>query len=218
MKEDEMNESFPQCGAFMAVRLAENKDRNGLHMEYRDPDGTVFARIAKVYKKKGLFGLFNQDSNVHGEVKDAAGSLLLTTTSYWANTKRGCKVDINNPDGTLLSVLYDANWGADFELPDGTVVGKARRPVRPDPEPATEPTEVVHTFTDASEQVVGSCNRHYLPVSKEERDGVMELLTLSVQTGMPVQTVMLDAPVDPVLRTFQFLFPALQNLRFARSG
>lgn len=59
MKEDEMNESFPQCGAFMAVRLAENTDRNGLHMEYRDPDGTVFARIAKVYKKKGLFGLFN---------------------------------------------------------------------------------------------------------------------------------------------------------------
>ncbi len=218
MKEDEMSASLPQCNTFIAVRLAENTDRNGLHMEYRDAQGTALARVAKVYKKGGLFRLFNQDSNVHGEVKDMAGNLLLTTTSYWGDTKRGCKVEIHNPDGMLLGMLYDANWGADFELSDGTIVGKARRPVRPNNEPASEPTEVVHTFMDVSDQVVGSCNRHYLPARKDERDGVLELLTLSVQTGMPVQTVTLDAPVDPVLRTFLFLFPALQNLRFARSG
>ena len=203
---------------FAAIRLIENTDPNGLHMEFKDEQGTVFARVAKVYKKGGLFGLLNQDSNVHGEVRDAEGNLLLTTTSYRGETKRDCKVEIHNPDGTLLGNLYDAHWGADFELPDGTLVGQAARPVRPESEPADGPTEVVHTFIHASEQVVGTCDRHYPRRSQEERDGIWELLILSVQTGTPVQIVTLTAPVDANLRTFLFLFPALQNLRFARSG
>ena len=57
-----MDTPFLQCNAFFALRLIENTDANGLHMEYKDAQGVVFARVAKVYKKGGLFGLFNQDS------------------------------------------------------------------------------------------------------------------------------------------------------------
>ena len=171
---------FVDRSAFAAIRLIENTDPNGLDMEFEDERGTVFARVAKVYKKGGLFGLFNQDNRVQGEVRDAERNLLLTTSSYRRETKRDCKLEIHNPDGALFGSLYDAHWGADFELPDGTPVGKARRPVRPDREPASEPTEVVHAFIDASEEVVGTCDRHYPSRSQEKRDVIWELLTLSV--------------------------------------
>ena len=213
-----MNLPFSHLNCFVTVTLQEAVDYRNLHIEYRDPQAIVVARFAKVYKKTGLFHLFNADSNTHGELKDATGNLLLTITSYWGATKREAKVEIHNPDGTLFGTLYDANWGADFELPDGTVIGKARRPPRPDNEPATEPTEVVHTFFDASEQKVGLCNRHYERPSPEQRDGVWEAMTFSVDTGPLVQTVTLASSVDPDLHTFLFLFPALQRLRHIRSG
>ncbi len=213
-----MNSPFPQINSCVVIRLQEATDYRNLHLEYRDSQGVAVARFAKVYKKTGLFHLFNADSNLHGELKDADGNLLLTTTSYWGGTKREAKVQIHAFDGTLLGTLYDANWGADFETADGTLVGKARRPVRPENEPATEPTEVVHTYMDASEQVVGTCDRHYARPSAKERDTVYEVLTFSVDTGPLVQTITLEAPVDPLLHTFLFLFPALQHIRTIRSG
>ena len=213
-----MNLPFLQHSECVATRLAENTDPHGVHMECLNSQGVVFARATKVYKKGGLFGLFNQDSNVHGEVKDAQGQLLFVTTSYRGDTKRECKVEIQQADGTPLGNLYDANWGADFELPDGTLVGKARRPVRPDNEPASEPTEVVHTFTDAADQVVGTCDRRYPSLDPEKRDALYELLSGSVNRGQRMQFVTLHSPVAPVLHTFAFLFPVLQNLRFSRSG
>ncbi len=213
-----MSSPFLQCRSCVATRMQENIDIRNLHIEYRDKQGVVFARFAKVYKKTGLFHLFNADSHLHGELKDADGNLLLTTTSYWGGTKREAKAQIHHPDGTLFGTLYDANWGADFELPGGAVIGKARRPVRPENEPQSEPTEVVHTFTDASEQIVGTCDRHYLRPTPAERDHVWEVLTLSVDTGALVQTVTLTTDIDAVLHTFLFLFPALQLSRTIRSG
>lgn len=106
----------------------------------------------------------------------------------------------------------------DFELPDGTLIGKARRPVRPENEPASKATEVIHTYFDASNQLVGTCDRHCPRRTQEQHDAIWELMTGRVDTGMILQIVTLTAPVDPVPRTFLFLFPALQNLRFARNG
>lgn len=211
-------QSFLQQNDYVATRLIENTDPHGMHMEYRNTQGVVFAQVAKIYKKSLLFGLIHLDSSVHAEVKDASGNLLLTTTSYRGDTKRECKVELYNPDETLFGTLYDANWGADFELPDGAIVGKARRPVRPENEPASEPSEVVHTFMDASEQVVGTCDRHHKRADGQTRDWVWELATGRADVGLPRQVVSLTAPVDATLRAFIFLFPALQYLRHARSG
>ena len=209
---------FLKCGSCVATRMPENIDIRNLHIEYRDPQGVVFARFAKVYKKTGLFHLFNADSHLHGELKDADGNLLLTTTSYWGATKREAKVQIHHPDGALFGTLYDANWGADFELPDGAAIGKARRPPRPENEPQSEPTEVVHTFTDASGKIVGTCDRHELRISQEERNQLLEVLTLAAGKGALAQAVTLTTDVDAALHTFLFLFPALQLTRAIRLG
>lgn len=167
-----MNSIFPQCSPFTVrdaketinyLNVYEATDKYPLHVEYKDLSGAVIARFAKVYKKTGLFHLFNADSNQHGEVKDAEGNLLLTTTSYWGATHREAKVEIHYPNGTLFGTLYDANRGADFELPDGTVVGKARRPPGPKNQPARESFHVTYTYTDASEQIVGTFDNHSVP-------------------------------------------------------
>lgn len=222
-----MNPLFPQCNSFMVreaverinyLNVYEATDNHALHIEYTDTQGAVLARFAKVYKKTGLFHLFDADNNQHGEIKDAAGNLLLTTTSYWGATKREAKVEIHQPDGTLFGILYDANWGADFELPNGALAGKARRPVRPESEPQSEPPQVVHTYMDASDQIVGTCDRHYRLPAQKDRDVLYEVLTLTADTGPLVQTVTIEASVNPALHTFLFLFPALQYLRTIRSG
>ena len=222
-----MNSIFSQFNTFIAIEakesinyrnLNEATDNHALHVEYTDTGGVVLAQFAKVYKKTGLFHLFNADSNLHGEIKDADGKLLLTTTSYWGATKREAKVEIHHPDGTLFGILCDANWGADFELPDSTVVGKARRPVRRENEPQSGPTQVVHTYMDASDQIVGTCDRHYDLRAPEDRDVVSEVLTLRADTGPLVQIVTIQESIDPILHTFLFLFPALQHLRTIRRG
>ncbi len=190
--------------------LQEKVDPNGKHMEYRDVQGVIFAKMAKVYKKTGLFGLFNADPYVHGELKDAQGNLLLTITSYRGETKHECTVEINYPDGSLLGIVRDAHYGADFETPDGLVIGKARRPAdRP-----TEPIEVVHTFLDAEDRIVGTCDRCY----PNKSNSLLDFLVYgNTYMGLPVQQIVLTAPVDPTLHTFLFLFSGLQYLRYSRS-
>src|ERR1700729_1514907 len=106
-----MNSPFPNLDRCVMARLQENTDPNGKHMEYRDAQGVVFAKMAKVYHKTGLFGLLNAASYVHGELKDAQGNLLLTPASYLGDTKPECKVEIKQPDGTLVGVLRDAHYG-----------------------------------------------------------------------------------------------------------
>jgi len=205
-----MNPPFPPLDRCVMGLLQENYDRNGKHMEYRDVQGVVFATMAKVYHKTGLFGLFNADNYVHGELKDSAGNLLMTTASYRGETKPECKVEIHHADGTLFGVLRDAHYGADFETPDGTVIGKARRAEdRP-----TEPIEVIHTFLDAADQPIGTCDRCY----PDKTNSLLDFLVYgSTYTGQPVQQIVLTAPVEPTLHTFLFLFPALQHLRYSRS-
>lgn len=220
-----MNVTLPLCSPFTVrdaqetinyLNVYEATDRWPKHVEYTDGNGVVIARYAKVYKKTGLFHLFNADSHQHGEIKDADGHLLLTITSYWGATHREAKVEIHYPDGTLLGTLYDADKGADFESPDGTLIGKARR--LPDPEnlPVSKSPRVVSTYMDASEQIVGTCISHTLPRDPKEREGlsgVAELVSLSPDTGTQVQTVTLETTVDPLLHTFLFLFPALNYVR-----
>lgn len=207
-----MNPIFPPLTSCVLLLLQEKTDPNGKHLEYRDSQGKLFAKMTKVYKKGGLFGLFPLDNNVHAELRDAQDTLLLTTTSYWGDTKRGCRVDIRYPDGTLLGFLYDASFGVDFTLPDDTLVGTARRPNdRP-----TEPMEVVHTYADGAGQIVGTCDCSYPDQSSSLLDFLVNGGINS--TGRPVTKVTLETAVEPVLHTFLILFPALQHVRFSRSG
>src|ERR1043165_8602940 len=101
VKEEWMNSPFLPWDACVLALLPENVDRNGKHMEYRDMQGVVFAKMAKVYKKGGLFGLFRTDDHVHAELKDAAGNLLLKTVSYRGSVARECKVEVYDTEETL---------------------------------------------------------------------------------------------------------------------
>lgn len=67
-----MNPIFPPLTSCVLLLLQEKTDPNGKHLEYRDSQGTLFAKMTKVYKKGGLFGLFPLDNNVHAELRDAS--------------------------------------------------------------------------------------------------------------------------------------------------
>jgi hypothetical protein len=203
-----MNPPFQQRTSCVMLQLAEAMDPHGAHMEYKDEMGVVFARMAKVYKKGWLLGFFSTDPTVYGELKDAEGNLLLTTICYYGNTERECKVEVFNPDKTLLGLAYDASHGLDFELPDGTLLGKAKYCE----EMKSHPSDLIFTFVDAADQIVGTGARRY----PNPNNSLLDNLTLTNNLGMPVQFVNLEASVDPVLHTFLFLFPALQRLRFSR--
>ena len=195
---------------FIAALLVENTDPNGKHLEYRDMEGTVFARMAKVYRKGGLFNLFPKDNHVHAELRNAEDELLLTTISYRGDTPRERKVEINTLSGIVLANLYDAPFGADFEAADGTVLGMARRPE----DSRSTQKEVAYIYTDASGEVVGTCERRY----PNQSDSLLDFLSGTSLWGMSVEVLALDSDLDPLLQTMLFLFPALQYLRFSRNG
>ena len=202
-----MNSLFGQRTNCNMIFLVENVDPHGAHMDYRDDQGVVFAKLAKVYKHGWLAGFFSSDHTVYGEMKDMEGNILLTLTSHPGATDRDRKVEVFDVNKKLLGVAYDAHFGVDFELPDGTLLGRARR----DAELKMQPRDLIHTFTDASDQVVGTGARRY----PNPNDTLLDNLFLSNNLGMPMHFVNLEAPVDPVLHTFLFLFPALQRLRFS---
>jgi hypothetical protein len=210
-----MDSRLLQHDTFVVVLLQENTDPNGKHLEYRDLQGAVFAKVAKVYRKGGFLNLFPKDSHVHGELKDSAGELLLTTTSYRGDgSPRERKVEVNRADGSLLATLFDAPFGADFVAPDGRPLGKARRP-----EVENQSERVFnYTYSDAAGQAAGTCERHYPNRSTSLSDSFWDLLSGSVRRGMPVDLVTLQPSVDPLLRTMLFLFPTLQYLRFTLNG
>jgi len=211
-----MHSPFPPTNPCYLRLLPESYDPNGKHMEYYDSQGKLFARIAKAHKTGNafmhLFDVFQPAKDVYAELRATDNTLLMTTTAYRGENKHDCRVEIHAPDGTLFGVLRDASYGADFHLPDETVIGGARRPSdRP-----TEPMEVVHTYTDAAGRTVGTCDRRY----PDQDHSLLDFLVHDgVNTsGMPVQTVTLEPDIDPTLRTFLLLFPALQHLRYSRSG
>ncbi len=70
METTPMNSLFSQHESCVLALLTEMTDSNGKHMEYKDKDGKVFLKMAKVYKKGGFLNLFPADRNVHGEMKD----------------------------------------------------------------------------------------------------------------------------------------------------
>ena len=215
-----MNSPFLNRDSAATFLLPENTNPNGKHMDFRDPQGNTFAKMEKVFKEGwflGLFSVFRSAAPVYGELKDAGGTLLLTTTSYWGATARESKVEIYDPPGgTLIGTLYDAPFGADFEGPTGALLGRARRPE----DLKSEPRDVLYTYTDAAAQVVGTCDRRHPQRSSSTLDQSMELLDFlyygTTMLGQPVQLVTLTAPVDPTLHLFLHLFPALQHLRYTR--
>ena len=211
-----MHYPFPSLDYCVVVQKQENYDPNGKHLEYRNVQGELFGRMTKMHKKGSafahLFDVFKSAQDITAELRDNNNELLLATTSLYGSTKRECRVDVFQPDGTLFGHLYDANFGADFTLPDDTLVGTARRPEdRP-----TEPMEVIHTYANADGVVVGTSERSYPNASH----GLWDFLENGGynSTGLPVQTVKIEAGIDPILQTFLFLFPSLQHLRYSKSS
>lgn len=49
---------FEKYDPFAALLLVENTDPDGKHLEYKDTEGKLFARVAKVYKEGGFLNLF----------------------------------------------------------------------------------------------------------------------------------------------------------------
>jgi len=211
-----MTPLFPPLNFCYLVQLQEKIDPQGKHLDYRDQKGVIFAHMVKVHKTGNafvhLFDVFKSSPEITAELRDTQNNLLLTTTSVWGSTKHDCKVDIQLADGTLIGTLRDAPFGVDFETPDGKVVCTARRPNdRP-----SEPMEVEHTFADAAGEVIGTCERSY----PNQEHGLWDFLEHggANTTGFPLQTVTLEPTVDERLRTFLFLFPALQHLRYSKSS
>ena len=194
--------------------LTENYDPHGKHMEYKDPQGVVCAKMARVHKHGWLMGLISPGASIYAEMKDAQDNLLLTATTHYGDTRRETKVEINRPNGTLFGIVYDAPFGADFELPDRTVVGRARR----SKDLPADLLVVLYTYTDASGQVVGTCDRRYSDES-DRSDSIVDLLAGNWgRSSSPMQIVDLQVLVEPTLHTFLFLFPAMQNIRSQRSS
>lgn len=211
-----MHSPFTTRDSCLVILLQEAYDPQGKHLEFRDRDSTLFARMEKVNQKGNflaLFDVFQSAKPIHAELRDTDNNLLLTTVGNLGDTRRDYRLELHDADGTLLAYVYDDRFGVDFALPDDTPLGTARRPE----EDKYEPDVVVYTYKDAAGKILGTYER----IFPNRDDSLWSFLANGVvATGRPVQTVTLEpeeTPLDPVLKTLLFLFPALQYLRYMKT-
>jgi len=211
-----MNSPFTTRDSCLVILLQEAYDPQGKHLEFRDRDSALFARMEKVNPKgnfMALFDVFQSAKPIHAELRDTDNNLLLKTVGNLGDTRRDFRLQLHDADGTLLAYVYDDLFGVDFTLPDDTLLGTARR----SEEDKYEPDVVVYTYKDATGKVVGAYER----IFPNRDDSLWSFLANgAVAMGRPVQTVTMkpeETPLDPVLKTLLFLFPALQYLRYMKT-